>query len=107
MLTHTSSRLPTEVATELQFMSTPSVHNASSLALSPSAELRSFCEQAIASLPSEAAALRSGKSKGVLNKLVGHIMKQSRGRVDAVAARQMVEKLVLGASDADQGSGEQ
>jgi aspartyl-tRNA(Asn)/glutamyl-tRNA(Gln) amidotransferase subunit B len=60
---------------------------------SPPSELYCLCESAISDLPSEVAALRAG-NKNVLNKIVGHVMRKSRGRADAVAVKALVEKIV-------------
>jgi len=96
MLSNPSSRHPQEIAAELQLValsSTPSLASISSS--SPTSELYGLCESAIADLPSEVAALRAG-NKNVLNKIVGHVMRKSRGRADAVAAKALVEKIVGG-----------
>lgn len=96
MLSKPSSRRPQEIATELQLValsSTPSPASTSSS--SQTSELHALCEHAIADLPSEVAALRAG-NKNVLNKIVGHVMRKSRGRADAVAVKALVEKIVKG-----------
>lgn len=96
MLSNPSSRRPQEIATELQLValsSTPSLASTSSS--SPTSELHALCEHAIADLPSEVAAIRAG-NMNVLNKIVGHVMRKSRGRADAVAAKALVEKMVKG-----------
>ena len=54
-----------------------------------------FCEEAVAALPQQVEALRSGQ-KGVVNKIVGYVMKRSRGRADAVAVKRMLEDMILG-----------
>ena len=56
--------------------------------------LKQLCEDAIAASPQEAEAVRKGKEK-VIMRLVGHIMKESRGRADAKAARDMLKELLL------------
>ncbi|KAJ4483398.1 Glutamyl-tRNA amidotransferase B subunit [Lentinula aciculospora] len=43
--------------------------------------LRDICKRAIDALPSEAAAIRAG-NENVMNKLIGWIMRQTRGKVD-------------------------
>ncbi|KAJ3500203.1 hypothetical protein NLJ89_g9899 [Agrocybe chaxingu] len=98
MLSNPSSD-PTKVATELELLAlsaTASTSSARSSRLpqgSAPPELQLLCEAAIAALPSEVGALRTG-NRNVLNKIVGYVMKQSRGRADAVAARNLVEELV-------------
>ncbi|KAF8165712.1 Glutamyl-tRNA amidotransferase subunit B, mitochondrial [Crassisporium funariophilum] len=57
-------------------------------------DLRTFCESAISALPHEVSAVRTGK-KNVLNKIVGHVMKESRGRADAKAVRELVEEMIM------------
>jgi len=47
----------------------------------------------MAALPDEVAAVRNGH-KGVLNKIVGRVMRESRGRADARSVRDLVEKLI-------------
>ncbi|KXN89467.1 Glutamyl-tRNA(Gln) amidotransferase subunit B, mitochondrial [Leucoagaricus sp. SymC.cos] len=59
--------------------------------------LIAVCKKAIAGLPSEVAAAKKG-SKNVLNKIVGAVMKESRGRADAKRVREVVERLVYGES---------
>ncbi|KDR84118.1 hypothetical protein GALMADRAFT_111334 [Galerina marginata CBS 339.88] len=102
MLAKPSNRSPIEIVRELELIalttsspSTSKSFDSSSSPVSPISELEALCNSAIASLPSEVAALRSG-NKNVLNKIVGHVMKKSRGRADATAVRSLVEKLVLG-----------
>ena len=56
--------------------------------------LRQLCEDTIAVSPQEAEAVRKGKEK-VIMRLVGHVMKESRGRADAKAARDMLKELLL------------
>ena len=96
MLSNPSSRRPQEIATELQLVALSSTSSlASTSSSSPTSELHTLCECAIADLPSEVAALRAG-NKNVLNKIVGHVMRKSRGRADAVAVKALVEKIVKG-----------
>ncbi|RDB20205.1 Glutamyl-tRNA(Gln) amidotransferase subunit B, mitochondrial [Hypsizygus marmoreus] len=99
------SRTPTEqVAQELQLIalsqrsSSPSSPSASASISTTtddaSSELRALCGDAIVALPDEVAAVRKG-NKNVLNKIVGHVMKDSRGRADAKAVRALLEELIL------------
>ncbi|KZT71565.1 Glutamyl-tRNA amidotransferase B subunit [Daedalea quercina L-15889] len=48
--------------------------------------LQKWCGEAITALPKQADAVRSG-NVNVLNKILGHVMKSSKGRADANAAR--------------------
>jgi aspartyl-tRNA(Asn)/glutamyl-tRNA(Gln) amidotransferase subunit B len=50
-------------------------------------DIGDLCGAAIAALPSEAAAFRNGH-KNVLNKILGWVMKESRGRADSKQARE-------------------
>ncbi|KAF9534608.1 glutamyl-tRNA amidotransferase [Crepidotus variabilis] len=65
-------------------------------------EVQAFCHQAISELPNEVEVLRTGKSKGVLNKIVGFVMKKSRGRADAIAVKGVLEKLIYDSVRDDQ-----
>ena len=55
--------------------------------------LQSLCQEAITSLPVEAKAVREGNER-VLNKLVGFVIKKSRGRVDAQTTRDRLKELL-------------
>ncbi|KAI0080877.1 Glutamyl-tRNA amidotransferase B subunit [Panus rudis PR-1116 ss-1] len=60
-----------------------------------STSLKSWCEEVIAAMPSESQAIRDGQVN-VLNKLLGCVMKLSKGRADAKAAKQMLDDLLRG-----------
>lgn len=95
MLTNQSPHTPTQLANELQLIalfSTPG-SSSQSASSSPHSELRSLCEAAIQALPSEVTAFRAG-NKNVLNKIIGHVMKQSRGRADARIVSNLVEQIL-------------
>ncbi|KAF8343733.1 Glutamyl-tRNA amidotransferase subunit B, mitochondrial [Amanita rubescens] len=57
--------------------------------------LEQLCTQAVEALPSEVESFRRG-NVNVLNRLVGHVMKDSRGRANAQAARTMIEHIIKG-----------
>ena len=57
------------------------------------ASLKQWCEAAVQALPEEAAKVRRGQMN-VINKLVGHVMKSSKGAADAKAARSMLESIL-------------
>lgn len=57
--------------------------------------LLAICEKAIVAHPSVAEAAKKG-NRNVLNKIVGVVMKESRGRADARRVREVVERLVYG-----------
>jgi aspartyl-tRNA(Asn)/glutamyl-tRNA(Gln) amidotransferase subunit B len=48
-------------------------------------------------MPSEVSAARNG-NKNVLNKIIGVVIKQSRGRLDARRVREVIEQMVFGES---------
>ena len=56
-------------------------------------ELQTFCLDAIRALPAEAQAARDG-NRNVINKLVGYVMKQSRGRADANVIRNELNRIL-------------
>jgi aspartyl-tRNA(Asn)/glutamyl-tRNA(Gln) amidotransferase subunit B len=63
---------------------------------SPSASddfLRDICVGAIEALPSEIAAIRAGH-KNVINKVIGWIMRETKGKVDAKQAKGMLNQLL-------------
>ena len=62
--------------------------------------LHSLCLDAMAALPDEVAAVRQGH-KNVLNKIVGLVMRQSRGRADAKRVKGLLQNLI------DEPTGEQ
>ena len=94
MLTNPSSHTPAQLAQELQLTALSSTSSQSASASSPQSELHLLCEAAIQALPNEVATLRAG-NKNVVNRIVGYVMKQSRGRADAKVVRNLVEQIVL------------
>jgi aspartyl-tRNA(Asn)/glutamyl-tRNA(Gln) amidotransferase subunit B len=62
-------------------------------------ELEQLCKEAIDALPEEAEVVRkcqgNGSKSNVINKIVGRVMKSSRGRADARAVRVLLEKMIL------------
>ena len=75
--------MPSELARELSLFTTTENGD----------ELKEWCLNAIEALPEQAEAARKG-SANVLNRLVGHVMKVSRGRADAKSARALFQKLL-------------
>lgn len=55
--------------------------------------LEKWCRNAIAALPGEAAVVRKGNVK-VVNKIVGHVMKASRGTTNAQEVRETLLKML-------------
>jgi aspartyl-tRNA(Asn)/glutamyl-tRNA(Gln) amidotransferase subunit B len=95
MLGHRTSFMPSKVAEELQLCALPSIASQESPStVSPPPELESLCAEAILALPEEVEAMRRGR-RNVVNKLVGKVMKDSRGRADAIAVKQLLEKMIL------------
>lgn len=83
MLDHGSDKMPVEIAQELSL-----------IALSEGEDLlEKMCSEAVIALPAEADAVRRGNPQ-VLNKLVGWVMKSSRGRADAQAVRASLKKML-------------
>ncbi|KAJ7070007.1 Glutamyl-tRNA amidotransferase subunit B, mitochondrial [Mycena amicta] len=56
-------------------------------------DIDTLCAQAIAALPSEAAAFRKGHNN-VLNKILGWVMRESKGRADSQVVRQRLLELL-------------
>lgn len=65
------------------------------LGIQPSSadDLKALCEAVIAKLPKEAEKVRGGNDKVVM-RLVGQVMKDSRGAADAQAARALLLELI-------------
>lgn len=88
--TLTSARLTDTAATAAPLSSSPQLSKPQPAA---TPELHALCAAAVAAMPREVAALREGHTN-VLNKLVGHVMRASRGRADALAVRAMLEEII-------------
>ncbi|KAK0461085.1 Glutamyl-tRNA amidotransferase B subunit [Desarmillaria tabescens] len=73
-----------QLAVKLNFMSMSS---------SSGDDLQFVCTRAVEALPDEVAALRAGHHN-VINKIVGWVMKETRGRADAKTVRETVLNLV-------------
>lgn len=82
MLDHPSSEAPSELAGRLGF-----------LANRGDDFLERLCRQVIAEMPEEADAMRRGVPN-VINKLLGRVMKSSKGTADPQSIRKMLEKLL-------------
>lgn len=80
--THTPD-LPSKIAQDLQLVAVSD----------DGASLEGWCRDAIAALPAEADAVRRGNAN-VVNKIMGHVMKASRGTAKAQDARTMLLKLL-------------
>lgn len=84
MLDHRTAVMPSKLAAELSLLALSGKDDGS---------LERLCRDAMAAMPSEVAAVRGGNTN-VLNKIVGRVMKASRGRADALATKTLLEKLV-------------
>ncbi|KAA1466549.1 Glutamyl-tRNA amidotransferase B subunit [Dentipellis sp. KUC8613] len=84
MLDHPSPERPDRLAQELSLMAMQDEPDF----------LGELCREVITKLPEEAEAVRQGNTK-VLNKLVGSVMKSSRGRADAQAVRSKLREVLL------------
>jgi aspartyl-tRNA(Asn)/glutamyl-tRNA(Gln) amidotransferase subunit B len=88
MLDHPSSAAPLELAQQLRLVAETEAAGAGA-----GGEMEAWCRAAIEARPAEAAAVRAGNAR-VLNTLVGHVMKSSRGRADALQARAALESML-------------
>jgi aspartyl-tRNA(Asn)/glutamyl-tRNA(Gln) amidotransferase subunit B len=105
MLTNPTTASPFQLASSLDLLalssppssSTPSTPTNTNAGSSQTMEdpLLAICEKAIVAHPSVAEAAKKG-NRNVLNKIVGVVMKESRGRADARRVREVVERLVYG-----------
>ena len=95
MLTDRSISMPSKIAEQLQLLALSSTPSHGTSELSPSPALESLCAEAISAMPEEVGAIRRGR-KNVVNKLVGRVMRSSRGRADATAVKELLEKMILG-----------
>ena len=75
--------LPAKIAADLQLVAVSD----------GGAALEKWCRDAIAALPEEAEVVRRGNVK-VVNKIMGHVMKASRGTAKAPDVRAMLLKLL-------------
>lgn len=82
MLDHPSSEAPSELAERLGL-----------LANRGDGFLERLCTQVIAEMPEEADAMRRGVPN-VINKLLGRVMKSSKGTADPQSIRKMLQKLL-------------
>ena len=87
MITHRSPEMPSKLAADLSLAAFSDTSSSSDL-------LRRLCDDAIAALPEEADVARKGNER-VIMKLVGKVMKQSRGRANAKAATDLLKEILL------------
>ncbi|TFK55405.1 Glutamyl-tRNA amidotransferase B subunit [Heliocybe sulcata] len=89
MLDQRSAALPSELAREMSLFALPADGD------SGSSELEQWCRDAMAAVPAETAAAKKGHS-GVINRLVGRVMKMSRGRANALKAKEVLQSMLRG-----------
>lgn len=83
ILEHRTTSLPSVLAREMSLL----------VIDDGDASLRGWCIQAIDALPKEAQRARDGNAN-VINRLLGHVMKISRGRANAKAAKALLEDIL-------------
>ncbi|EPQ58946.1 Glutamyl-tRNA Gln amidotransferase B subunit [Gloeophyllum trabeum ATCC 11539] len=87
MLDHRTQEMPSQLARDMSLLALPAdADNGTS-------ELEGWCREAMDALPSETAAARQG-NRNVVNKLVGRVMKISRGRANALKAKEVIESML-------------
>lgn len=84
-LSHVS---PTELADHLSLTALALTHS----------DLDILCGEAIVALPEEADAVRNGNVR-VIHKLLGYVMKASKGRADAMLVQARFQEILLGQKD--------
>ena len=99
MLDNPSQTSTRQIAADLDLTALSTVpsksspHMLTSAPATGSSELYVLCGEAIRSLPDEVVAVKKG-NKNVLNKIVGRVMKDSRGRADANVVKLLLEDLI-------------
>ncbi|KAG5285856.1 hypothetical protein AALO_G00008260 [Alosa alosa] len=61
--------------------------------LSDTAQLRSICQRVVDTHPEQVRAIQRGNHK-VLNKLMGEVQKETKGRADPVQVRSILQELI-------------
>jgi len=90
MLTNPSTDSILKIASDLDLLAL-----SSTCGLQTQDPLIGICEKAVAELTAEVVAVKKG-NKNVLNRIVGFVVKESRGRADARRVKEIVERLVYG-----------
>jgi aspartyl-tRNA(Asn)/glutamyl-tRNA(Gln) amidotransferase subunit B len=91
MLSNPSNQPTKQVAEEQQLLSPEQTQEVKGASLVN--DLEGVIQNAMESMPKEVAALKAGHM-GVLNKIVGRVMKESRGRADAKSVKEVIERVV-------------
>lgn len=89
IITHRSAEKPSKVAADLALVALSQSETSSC-----TNSLKDLCEAAIAALPAEADVVREGNER-VIMKLVGRVMKESRGRADAKVVTDLLRHMLL------------
>lgn len=84
IINNDSSGMPAALAQELSLLAVDD----------DDTSLKQWCEEAIQALPAEVTAIRRG-NVNVINKVLGRVMKLSRGTTDAKTAKAMLENILL------------
>ncbi len=95
LLDNPTQATPLEIAQELKLLAFSHLNTPAAQGEGKDDLLEKLCAQAIEALPSEVESFRKG-NVNVLNRLVGHVMKDSRGRANAQAARITIERIIKG-----------
>ena len=85
ILTNPTSKTPFQLAEEMKLIALSSTSDS---------HLRLLCEEAVKALPKEVAAFRAG-NENAINRIIGYVMKQSRGRADPRAVTNLVKEITL------------
>jgi len=88
MLANPSAKSTREIAEAQQLMAIPSISTATE-----SSDVGLIVQRALDAMPREVEALGQGH-KGVMNKIVGWVMRESRGRANAKEVSEMIQKRV-------------
>ncbi|KIK67396.1 hypothetical protein GYMLUDRAFT_37509 [Collybiopsis luxurians FD-317 M1] len=92
MLLSTPDKSVKQLATEMDLLTATS-SDRKSISANNDDPLREVCIRAVDALPSEVAAIRNG-NKNVINKVVGWIMRETKGKVDANQAKAILNQLL-------------
>ncbi|KAG6820678.1 hypothetical protein H0H93_013196 [Arthromyces matolae] len=94
MLANPSQTTARQTAIDLQLVAFQSPESMESNPSLSAVELRTVCADAIAASPAEVEAMRKGR-KNAVNKILGQVMRSTRGRADAQAAKALLEEIIF------------
>lgn len=102
LLRHTlhnpSEESPKQLAHKLDLIALRTDDQVSSAGTAPPAgdmDLTAICRASISQMPAEVVAYQAG-NVNVLNKIVGHVMKTTRGRANALAVKAVLQAMLDG-----------